>query len=137
MVRDPQFGPLIVIGFGGVYVEVLKDVAARLAPLAPSEALSMVEELRMAPVLKRPRGEQPIDLSALVETICRFAQLAADLPSLEELEVNPLLVNSAGTLALDIRGKLAERREDGAEDESPECGRPHDVEHQTVKGALA
>ena len=107
-VRDPQFGPLIMIGFGGIYVEILKDTMTRLAPLAPSEALAMVEELRMAPALKGARGEPAVDLGALAETICRFAQLAADFPELAELEVNPLLASPTGTLAVDIRGRLEE-----------------------------
>jgi acetyltransferase len=113
MVRDPQFGPLVVIGFGGIYVELLKDTVTRLAPLLPSEALAMIEELRMAPALKGARGEPPVDLSALVETICRFAQLVWDFPQIEELEVNPLLVSPAGTIAVDIRGVLARREERG------------------------
>jgi acetyltransferase len=108
MIRDPQFGPLVVIGFGGIYVEVLKDTVTRLAPLAPSEALRMVEALRMAPALKGARGEPAVDMGALVETICRFAQLVHELPGIEELEVNPLLVTVGGALAVDIRGRLAE-----------------------------
>ncbi len=107
-VRDSQFGPLVMIGFGGIYVEILKDTATRLAPLAPSEALAMVEELKMAPALKGARSEPAADLGALAETICRFAQLAADFPGIVELEVNPLLVGPAGTLAVDIRGQLKE-----------------------------
>jgi len=107
-VRDAQFGPLVVIGFGGIYVEVLKDTATRLAPLAPSEALQMVEELRMAPALKGARGQPAADLGALAETICRFAQIAADFPEIVELEVNPLLVGPTGTLVVDIRGQLKE-----------------------------
>src|SRR5262252_525955 len=65
LVRDPQFGPLVMVGFGGVYVEVLKDTAVRLAPLASSDAREMLDELRMAPLLHGVRGEQPVDLAAL------------------------------------------------------------------------
>lgn len=107
MVRDPQFGPLVVIGFGGIYVEVLKDTAMRLAPLAPSEALAMVEELRMAPALKGARGASGVDLDRLAETICRFGLLVAEFPQLQELEVNPLLVSPAGALAVDLRGEVS------------------------------
>lgn len=107
MVRDPQFGPLVVIGFGGIYVEVLKDTAMRVAPLAPSEALAMVEELRMAPALKGARGASGVDLDRLAETICRFGLLVAEFPQLQELEVNPLLVSPAGTLAVDLRGEVS------------------------------
>ncbi|HEX9126298.1 MAG TPA: acetate--CoA ligase family protein, partial [Methylomirabilota bacterium] len=73
MVRDSQFGPLIMVGLGGIYVEVLKDTVTRLAPVPRAEALAMLDELRMAPLLRGVRGEPPVDLTAVAETICRFA----------------------------------------------------------------
>ena len=106
MVRDSQFGPTVVVGFGGIYVEVLKDTAMRLCPLQVSEARAMLDELRMAPLLHGVRGEAPVDMRALSETICRFAQLAVDLPELAELEVNPLVAGPAGVIAVDARGRL-------------------------------
>jgi acetyltransferase len=106
MIRDPQFGPLVVVGFGGIYVEVLKDTAARLCPLAAREAHEMLGELRMAPLLKGVRGEPPVDLDALAETICRFAQLAADAADLAEIEVNPLVAGPGGVMAVDARAGL-------------------------------
>lgn len=106
MVRDPQFGPVVMLGFGGIYVEILKDTTARLAPFAPAEARAMIDELRMAPALRGARGRPPADLAALADAVCRFALLAAERPELAELEVNPLLVGAAGTLALDIRGRM-------------------------------
>jgi acetyltransferase len=107
MVRDPQFGPLIVVGFGGVYVEILNDTSARLAPLDPDEARAMVEELRMAPALKGARGMPPTDLDALADVICRFAQLALVAPELAELEINPLRASARGVEAVDARGRLS------------------------------
>jgi acetate---CoA ligase (ADP-forming) len=107
MVRDPQFGPLVMVGFGGIYVEVLHDIATRLAPFDAGEAAAMLDELRMAPVLRGARGRPPADLVALADTISRFARLAADVTSLRELEINPLLVGSAGSIAVDVRGALA------------------------------
>ncbi|MBI4636653.1 MAG: acetate--CoA ligase family protein [Candidatus Rokubacteria bacterium] len=106
-VRDPQFGPVIVVGFGGIYVEVLRDTAARLAPLARGEALAMLDELRMAPVLRGARGGAPVDRAALAETIWRFAQLVVDLPDLAEIELNPLTVGRSGAIAVDARATLA------------------------------
>jgi acetyltransferase len=106
MVRDPQFGPLVMIGFGGIYVEIFRDTATRLAPLGPAQALAMVEELRMAPALKGARGMPVADLGKLAETICRFAQLACDVQELQQLEVNPLLAGPRGTLAVDLRGRV-------------------------------
>jgi acetyltransferase len=106
MIRDPQFGPLVVVGFGGIYVEVLKDTAARLCPLSVREAREMLGELRMAPVLKGVRGEPPVDLDALAETICRFAQLAVDTAELAEIEVNPLVAGPGGVMAVDARASF-------------------------------
>jgi acetyltransferase len=106
MIRDPQFGPLVVVGFGGIYVEVLKDTAARLCPLAAREAHEMLGELRMAPLLKGVRGEPPVALDALAETICRFAQLAADTAELAELELNPLVAGPGGAMAVDARARI-------------------------------
>jgi acetate---CoA ligase (ADP-forming) len=109
MVRDAQFGPLVVVGFGGIFVEVLGDTATRLAPLDHTEARAMVDELRMAPALKGARGRPAVDLDALAAAIVRFARLAADVPDLQELEINPLLASPAGVRALDVRGRIGDK----------------------------
>ena len=106
MVRDPQFGPLIMVGLGGIYVEVLKDTVARLAPVSVPEALTMLDELRMAPLLRGVRGEAPVDRAAVAEVICRFAQLAMQIPELREIEINPLMASATGAVAVDARGTL-------------------------------
>jgi acetyltransferase len=111
-VRDPQFGPLVVVGFGGIYVEVLHDTATRLAPVDESEARTMLDELRVAPLLHGVRGEPAVDLAAVVATIARFSRLCADEPALAELEINPLVASPSGAIALDARATLA--RETGA-----------------------
>ena len=103
---DPQFGPLVMVGFGGIYVEVLRDTATRLAPVSPAEALRMLDELKMAALLHGVRGEPPVDLQALAETISRFGQLAADCPDLVEVELNPLVATPAGVVAIDARARL-------------------------------
>jgi len=108
-VWDAQFGPLVVVGFGGLYVEVLADTAARLAPVTPDEARAMLGELKMAPVLGGIRGEAPIDLRALVETIGCFSGLAAATPELAEVEINPLVAGADGAVAVDARAMLARR----------------------------
>jgi acetyltransferase len=104
-VRDPQFGPLVMVGFGGVYVEVLRDTAVRLAPVAPADALAMLDELRLAPLLRGVRGEPPVDLPALTTTIARFSALAL-APGVEELELNPLVAHPSGVIAVDARARL-------------------------------
>jgi acetyltransferase len=107
MVRDPQFGPLVMVGFGGIYVEVLGDTATRLAPVDRSEAAAMVADLRMAPALRGARGRPAADVDALAETIARFSELAMAVPALQELEINPLIVGPHGALAIDVRGAIA------------------------------
>ena len=118
LVRDVQFGPVIVVGFGGIYVEILKDTAARLAPLGLAEALAMLDELRMAPALRGARGELPVDLAALAHVIVRFSRLAADVPELAEMELNPLIAGPAGAVAVDARARLEAGGPDGHPEES-------------------
>ncbi len=105
MARDRQFGPLLMFGLGGIYVEVLKDVTFRIAPLARGEAEAMVREVRAFPLLQGVRGEPPADLAALVEDILRLSQLVTDFPEIAELDINPLMVmpKGEGTVALDAR----------------------------------
>jgi acetate---CoA ligase (ADP-forming) len=105
-VRDAQFGPLIMVGFGGIYVEIFADTSARLAPVTPAEALEMLEELKMAPLLRGVRGEPPLDRHALAAIISRFGQLLADLPEVTEIEINPLMAGPDGAVAVDARARL-------------------------------
>jgi acetyl coenzyme A synthetase (ADP forming)-like protein len=103
--RDPQFGPLLVLGLGGIYVEVLKDVSFRIAPVARWEAQEMINELRSAALLRGIRGEQPADVGAIVDCMLRVSQLAVDFPEIVELDINPLMVHEEGkgAVALDMR----------------------------------
>jgi acetate---CoA ligase (ADP-forming) len=106
--RDPQFGPLLMFGMGGIYVEVLKDVAFRLAPLCKRDAREMVAETAAGQLLEGVRGEAPGDLDAVIETLRRVGQLVADFPCIRELDINPLIVGEAGTgaWAVDVRMAL-------------------------------
>jgi acetyltransferase len=103
MTRDPQFGPLILFGLGGIYVEVLKDVTFRLAPVTQLEASTMINEIRSAPLLRGVRGEKPSDLEAITNVIQRVSQLVMDFPDIVELDINPLVAHEKGTVALDVR----------------------------------
>lgn len=105
MKRDATFGPLIMFGLGGVYVEALRDVSFRLAPLTRLDAEEMIEEVRSAKLLAGLRGAPPADRAALVDAIVRIGQLAADHPEVAELDVNPLLVlpQGQGAVAVDAR----------------------------------
>jgi len=105
---DPIMGPLIMFGLGGIYVEVLKDVVFRLAPLEEREATKMIESVKTINLLKGVRGERPHDLGAIRESLQRLSQLITDFQEIEELDVNPLLVleDGKGVRAIDIRISL-------------------------------
>ncbi|HYB63497.1 MAG TPA: acetate--CoA ligase family protein [Thermoplasmata archaeon] len=107
--RDPSFGPIVVFGMGGIYVEELRDVTFRLAPMRPLSAHHMVESVRGYPLLRGVRGEPPSDLDALAEAIERVSQLAIERPDVAELDINPLIVLPAGrgVVAVDARAVLA------------------------------
>ena len=105
MSRDPQFGPLVMFGLGGIYVEVLKDVIFRVAPMSRLQATQMVEAIRSYKLLAGVRGQAPSDVEAIVETILRVSQLVTDFPEIAELDINPLLVREKGqgAVAVDMR----------------------------------
>jgi acyl-CoA synthetase (NDP forming) len=104
---DPDFGPLVLVGLGGVFVEVFRDVALRLAPVSGAEARAMVESLRGAPLLRGARGRPPADLAALTGAIVRFSELAADLPpEVAAVEINPLLVRPAGQAIMMVDARV-------------------------------
>jgi len=103
--RDPNFGPIVVFGMGGIYVEELRDVTFRLAPMRPVSARRMVESVRGYPLLKGARGEPPSDIEALAEVIERVSQLAIERPEVAELDLNPMIVRPVGlgVVAVDAR----------------------------------
>lgn len=103
MSRDPQFGPLLAFGLGGIYVEVLKDVTFRIAPITSREADEMMSEIRGAPLLRGVRGESASDLNAVRDALLRVSQLVSEFPEIVELDVNPLAVHPRGAVAIDVR----------------------------------
>ena len=107
--RHPNFGPVLVFGLGGIYVEVLRDVTFRLAPIRTLSAEHMVASVRAFPLLRGVRGEAPSDLGAIYEVLERVSQLAIDLPDVAELDINPLIVKTdgGGALAADARVVLS------------------------------
>ncbi len=105
MQRDPHFGPLMMFGLGGIYVEALHDVAFRVAPFDRREAHEMINEIRGVNILRGVRGERPSDLEALAEALLRFSQLVNDFPEILEFDVNPLTVfeEGRGVIGIDMR----------------------------------
>jgi len=107
MTRDAQFGPMLMFGLGGIYVEVLKDVSFRIAPISVQDANAMVREIRSYPLLTGVRGEKPADIDAIVESLLRLSQLVTDFPEITELDINPLKVFAKGEGAVALDARLA------------------------------
>ncbi|MFO8037017.1 MAG: acetate--CoA ligase family protein [Anaerolineales bacterium] len=113
MNRDPQFGPLVTFGLGGIYVEALKDVTFRVAPFSRREAESMLDEIRAHTLLEGVRGEQASDKEAIVDILLRIGQLVGEFPEIAELDINPLIVypEGQGAIAIDMRLVLSSEKE--------------------------
>jgi len=102
-VTDPSFGKLVAFGLGGVLVEVLKDVTFRLAPASKDDALSMLDSIAAAPILKGVRGGDPVDRQALSRIIQSVSQLVSDFPEIVEMDLNPVFATRKGAIAADVR----------------------------------
>lgn len=101
--RDPAFGPFVLVGLGGIWVEVMRDVSVRLAPVSPTEARAMLGELRGAALLADLRGRPGIDLDALVDLIVQVGRLALGQPQITELDLNPVIAGPTGVITVDAR----------------------------------
>jgi acetyltransferase len=103
--QDKQFGAVILVGLGGIFVEVFEKASMRIAPISRAEAITMVEELGGSRILMGARGHRRSDIDALVDAILRLSQLLTDFPQIKELDINPLRVfhEGEGCLALDAR----------------------------------
>ena len=96
MTKDPSFGPVLMFGLGGIFVEVLKDVAFRIVPLDKNDASDMINEIKSVGMLKGARGRTVRDIDSIAEAIMRLSQLALDCPHIKELDINPLIVHDKG-----------------------------------------
>jgi acyl-CoA synthetase (NDP forming) len=103
--QDEQFGPVVLVGLGGIFVEIFGEVSVRVAPISRREALEMIEELRGVAIFKGARGAKPSDIEAAADVLLRLSQLLCDLPEVREIDINPLRVfqEKEGCLALDVR----------------------------------
>ncbi|MGA9387676.1 MAG: acetate--CoA ligase family protein [Candidatus Bathyarchaeia archaeon] len=102
-IKDPQFGPAIMFGLGGVFVEVLKDVTFRIAPVTEEEAREMIEEVKAYPLLKGYRGSPPADINAIVKIILATSKLVMEHQEIKELDLNPIMVYEKGAKTVDAR----------------------------------
>jgi len=101
--RDPSFGPVVLFGLGGIYVEILKETSLRVAPINRSEAEEMILELKAASLLRGVRGEPPVDLNALIDSLLKLSQLMIDFPEIEGVDINPVIARKKGAVAVDAR----------------------------------
>lgn len=94
--HDPLFGPIVMAGLGGIYVEIFKDTAIRLAPVTKLEVWNMLEELKVYPLLQGARGKERVDMDALVDVICRVSYLMTADSNISEMDLNPVIVHPEG-----------------------------------------
>ena len=102
-VKDGQFGQVVMFGLGGIFVEVLKDVVFRVAPIDRREAREMIDEIKGLPILKGVRGEEPIDFDSLSEAIANISRLVIDFPQIGQFDANPVCVYPDKLYAVDAR----------------------------------
>jgi acyl-CoA synthetase (NDP forming) len=103
--QDPNFGPVMLFGIGGIYVEVIGDVVLRVAPINRLEARSMIQEIKGIKLLQGVRGQKPSDLEAIISCLRGLSQLLTDFPEIAEIDINPIMVFEAGQgcRVLDVR----------------------------------
>lgn len=107
---DRTFGHMVMVGLGGIYVEVLKDVSFRIAPFTRRDARAMLDDLRAVRLLKGVRGERPVDMEAIIDQLLRLSRLAEDFPQIMELDINPLVVFEEGAICLDARMIISQEK---------------------------
>lgn len=114
MSRDVQFGPMLMFGLGGIFVEVMKDVTFHLAPITEDEAVQMLKATRSYEMLKGKRGHKEVDIAAIAVAIQRISQLTTDFPQIMELDINPMIVGELGSepIVADARMTLSPLKAD-------------------------
>jgi len=103
MSKDPQFGPVIMFGLGGILVELLKDVSFRIVPITREDAAEMIREIKGYPLLEGYRGQEPANITALEDLIVRVSQFVEQTPEIKELDLNPIFAYKDKVIALDAR----------------------------------
>lgn len=101
--RDETFGPVVMLGFGGIFVEIFDDVVFRVAPVSKDDVLEMIEEIKAGKILKGYRGRKPANLNELVDVVMKASKILLDNPEIKELDINPLIVDEHSAVAVDAR----------------------------------
>ncbi len=101
--KDPQFGPVLMFGLGGIFVEVFKDVSFRVAPIRKEDAMEMISELKAYPILRGIRGRKPSDINSLADAIVKVSDMMMELPQISEIDLNPTIVYEVGYKIVDAR----------------------------------
>jgi acetyl-CoA synthetase (ADP-forming) len=103
MTKDPQFGPALAFGLGGIFVEVLKDVSFRVAPITKYDAEEMIQEIKGYPILKGVRGQKPVDFEAIINILLSASKLVMEHPEINEMDLNPIITYPDGAKTVDAR----------------------------------
>ena len=103
MSKDPQFGPVLMFGLGGIFVEILKDVSFRIVPLIRRDARDMIREIKGYPVLEGYRGQEPANVPMLEDILLKISDFVDKTPQIKEMDLNPIFAYSQGTVAVDAR----------------------------------
>ena len=119
---DPQYGPMMMFGLGGVFVEVMKDVTFRIAPLTDVDAAEMIKSVKAYKLLEGARGTKPAQMEQIQETLLRLSQLVSDFKFIDELDINPLLISEATGEGIAVDGRIKVRREEAREALGCSCG---------------
>ena len=101
--RDDTFGPVVVFGLGGIYVEILKDSVMQLAPFSEKQAMQLIEGARFFPILAGARGKQPMNLDAIARILSRLSIMAAEQPAVQTIDLNPIMATSGGAVVVDAK----------------------------------
>ena len=103
MMQDPHFGPVIMFGLGGIFVEILKDISFRILPLEERDAEEMISEIKGYQILKGIRGETPKDVKSIRDVLMKISQLVIENPEIKEIDLNPIFVFNEGLQVVDAR----------------------------------
>jgi acyl-CoA synthetase (NDP forming) len=103
MIKDPSFGPVVMFGLGGIFVEVLKDVAFRIVPIEKSDAEDMINEIKGKKLLEGYRGQEPADVACLQQMLLKLSDFVDTTPEIEEIDMNPVFAYKDGAVVVDAR----------------------------------